>query len=74
MIFFTKSIKEYRKNRYIMDRLKLMNSESVSMKEYPDIFQKVWGKEYEECQNHIRYQKLKKLQRKSKPNFLKRIL
>lgn len=73
LIPFIKNIKNYRKNNYIKERFKFIIHESVCMKEYPDIFEKYWGKEYEEYQNYFRYKKIKKIKRKINP-FYKRIL
>jgi len=73
LIPFIKKIKNYRKNKYFIDRYRLIMWESVSMKKFPDIFEKIWGKQYQECQDYFRYEKIKKLQRKSK-SFYKRIL
>lgn len=72
LVFFTKRIRQYRKNRYYQDRFNLMTRESITFT-FPDIFEKVWGKEYQECMDHFRYMKIKKLQRKNRP-FYKKIL
>jgi hypothetical protein len=72
-IFFQKRIKQYRKDIYFKNQIKIIEWEKENMKEYLRIWSSLYEDEYKECLEYMRYKKLKKIQNKikNKNKFLK---
>ena len=66
LIFFIKPLKQYRKNIHFIKTIKYLERERKSLNGYFNIWDKVYGKEYQECKDYIRYMKLRKLKNKYK--------